>query len=646
MGNTSKIRQFGRVSHVNSKVETMKDGGKKSPAKKKQSIPEKYRARFEEERLETNIARMRGFAVYIVVLQVVLQAANALFPQGMGEGMEVPLVFYIVLSFVTLLMGIIYWVLLSLAKQGRIKSRGKRVFLVHSLLYLYGVIQTAFCTFNILSHQGINGQLILVLLFGMIPILKPLQSTITILSSFFYTGAVMLGTQGITDVTGRSAWVKFFETDMRAYFFIINGLTILISIFIYRLYVSNFMKSVELEETNANLEETVAMRTGELEEKTLAALAASAAKSRFLASMSHEIRTPLNAIIGMTRVAKKAETREKNAASLDQISASSDHLLGILNDILDMSNIESGNFKIENDRFVLNGALSNTVDIVRERCGAAGILFSSNIDSLRELTVMGDKLRLKQVLINILGNAVKFTREDGKIDFTVKLEAETETSVDLSFTVRDTGIGISAEQRTRLFTPFEQGSVNSMKHGGAGLGLAISQSLVTMMGGGPIGVESEPGRGSVFSFRLSFGKAAVLRETGPATPDLSGKRILSVEDIEINRLVLSELLSETKAEIDEAVDGIEAVEKFKASPVGYYNFIFMDLLMPNMNGYDAARGIRSLNRPDAATVPIVALSANAYQEDVRQAIDAGMDSHLAKPIDFPALMQVLAEKIK
>jgi CheY-like chemotaxis protein len=150
-----------------------------------------------------------------------------------------------------------------------------------------------------------------------------------------------------------------------------------------------------------------------------------------------------------------------------------------------------------------------------------------------------------------------------------------------------------------------------------------------------------------FSFRLNFKKAPAVRETGePAAPDLSGKHILSVEDIEINRIVLNELLSETRAAIDEAVDGVQAVEKFKASPEGYYDFIFMDLLMPNMNGCDAARVIRSLPRADAATVPIVALSANAYQEDVSQAIAAGMDDHIAKPVDFAELMQVLAEKVK
>jgi CheY-like chemotaxis protein len=317
----------------------------------------------------------------------------------------------------------------------------------------------------------------------------------------------------------------------------------------------------------------------------------------------------------------------------------------MLNDILDMSNIESGQLTIANDRFVLKTAIENAADIIRERCAAKGLAFTCNTASLPEFTVTGDKLRLKQILINILGNAVKFTKEDGTVDFTIKLEAETETRADISFTVTDTGIGITAEQQAKLFTPFEQGSINSMKHGGTGLGLAISQSLVKMMGG-VIGVESSPGKGSVFRFRVGFEKTPAVQETGePVVPDLSGRHILSVEDIEINRMVLHELLSETKADIEEAVDGLEAVEKFKASPPGYYDFIFMDLLMPNMNGHEAARNIRALDRPDAATVPIVALSANAYQEDVSQAVAAGMDSHLAKPVDFAALMRILAEKI-
>jgi signal transduction histidine kinase/CheY-like chemotaxis protein len=623
----------------------MPETKKKPPANIRLEIPAKYRKRFEEERLETNVVRMLGFAIYIVGLQVVLQVTNVVSPQGEGEGMQIPLIYYIVLSLVTLLIGIIYWALLVQAKRHRIKSWKIRTFLVHSLLYIYFFIQMTFCTFNILSHQGVNGQLILVLLFGMVPILRPLQVALTIGGSFIYTTVLMLSTRHIVDPAGFSAWAKFIQTDMRAYFIIINGLTILISIFIYRLYVSNFLKSVNLEETNAHLEETVRTRTKELEEKTRAAQAASAAKSRFLTSMSHEIRTPLNAIIGMTRIAQNAGTPVKIRNSLNQISDSSDHLLGILNDILDMSNIESGQLKIENDRFVLNSALRNIADIIREHCAAKGLTFSYNGDSLPQLTIIGDKLRLKQILINLLGNAVKFTREDGRVDFTVTMEGETETRTEVSFTVQDTGIGMAAEQVEKLFTAFEQGSINSMKHGGTGLGLAIAQSLVQMMGG-TISVTSAPGKGSVFSFRLSFEKVPVLKETGvPMVPDLSGKRILSAEDIEINRIVLDELLAETKVTIDEAVDGVQAVEKFKASPEGYYNLIFMDLLMPNMNGYDAARGIRKLPRQDAVTIPIVALSANAYQEDVSQAMAAGMNGHIAKPVDFSELMRVLAEKV-
>ncbi|GHU65390.1 hypothetical protein FACS189447_04230 [Spirochaetia bacterium] len=622
----------------------MKKGQQPNPGKHT-SIPEKYKAKFEEERLETNITRMMGFAIYIVALQIVLQITNVLFPQGAGEGMQIPLDFYIVLSFLTLLVGIVYWILLGLARKHKIKKQKTKIFLVQSLLYIYGVIQMAFCTFNILSHQGINGQLILVLLFGLVPILSPLQSFTSIFISFVYTAALLFCTQNIVDAQGRSAWFKFFETDMRAYFVIINGLTILISTFIYRLYVSNFIKSVALEESNANLEETVRERTKELEEKTLAAQAASEAKSRFLTSMSHEIRTPLNAIIGMSQIAKKADSRQKADASTDQILSASTQLLGMLNDILDMSNIESGNLEIKQGRFTLNRIILDIIGIIDQRCLEKGIVFTHNADTLPSLTLSGDKLRLKQILLNLLGNAVKFTPEDGKVDLTIKIENETDSNAAISFSIKDTGIGISPEQQEKLFIPFEQGSINSMKHGGTGLGLAVSQNLVKMMGG-EITCESVLDKGSTFSFSIDFEKLAASGVSDVSeVPNLRGKHILIVEDIEINRIVLRELLAETNAVIEEAFDGAEGLEKFKASPEGYYDFIFMDLLMPKMNGRDAARNIRSLKRPDAARVPIVALSANAYETDITETLAAGMNSHLAKPIDFAALMRVLTDKL-
>jgi hypothetical protein len=188
----------------------------KKSVKSSFKIPEQYRARFEDERLETNVARMQGFAMYIVLLQIVLQIANAIFPQSIGAGMQIPLIYYIVLSLITLFTGIIYWILLSLAKRHTINSRRVRKFLVYSLLYIYFFIQMTFCTFNILSHQGINGQIILVLLFGMIPILRPLQSVLTILCSFFYTSIFILSTQNNVDANGGAACSTFLLSEWRA----------------------------------------------------------------------------------------------------------------------------------------------------------------------------------------------------------------------------------------------------------------------------------------------------------------------------------------------------------------------------------------------------------------------------------------------
>ncbi|MDR1203961.1 MAG: response regulator [Peptococcaceae bacterium] len=610
------------------------------------NVPEEYRARFEARRLETNVARMHGFAIYIVVIQVILQVINALYPQKSGDGMPIPLDYYIALSLASLLVGLVYWILFAQVRRGRIKSHGAKVFLVQSVLYLYALIQLTFCTLNILSHQGVNSYIILILMVGMVPVLSGGQGVMTVGAAFAYVLATLYFTQNITNSAGISAWQDFVDSDMRANLIIITGVTAFVSVFINNLYVSNFLKSVELEDANTNLEQTVRERTKELEEKTVAAQAASQAKSRFLTSMSHEIRTPLNAIIGMAHIAKKARTKEKSDASTDEILAASGHLLGILNDILDMSNIESGKLTIEKDRLVLNRVMEEVVSIIGEGCRTKGLVFSHNIDALPRVTAMGDKLRLRQVLINLLGNAVKFTPEDGQVYFLVNVTKETDAYADVRFVVKDTGIGIGEEQRERLFVAFEQGSAGNMKHGGAGLGLAISQNLVGMMGG-EITVESAPGKGSVFAFEIRLEKTADAGgEGGIVIPDLTGKHILSAEDIEINRVVLTELLAETNAQVDEAADGAEAVEKFRRSPEGYYDFVFMDLLMPNMDGYGAARGIRGLNREDAVKVPIVALSANAYPEDIDRAIEAGMNSHLAKPVDFGAMMRILTEKIR
>ncbi|MDR0875216.1 MAG: response regulator [Clostridiales Family XIII bacterium] len=608
-------------------------------------VPAAYEVRFEAKRLETNIGRMRGFAIYIVVLQLCLQVLNIMVPQLPGEGIEIPIMNYVILSLLTLVVGLVYWVLLTLAKRGKIKGQRTKQVLVQSLLYIYFAIQLIFCTFNVLSIQGLNSQIIMVLMIGLVPILPPLQSAITILASFIYVLLLAFFTQGIKDNDSFSSWDNFAFTDMRANFIIITCITIFISVVVYNLYVKNFLKSVELEEANDNLEATVEIRTRELAEQTLAAQAASAAKTRFLAGMGHELHTPLNAIIGMSQVAKNAITPERMETALGEIEASSARLLAMLNDVLDMSNIETGKLTIEKANFYFRRTVEEAANITTARAGIKGVAFRTNTEDLPEYIVHGDKVRLRQILVNLLDNAVKYTPAGGSVEFDVKADAGAADGgqrLCASFTVKDTGVGIPAAQQQKLFVAFEQGEVDNMKASGAGLGLAISQSLAGMMGS-EITVSSEPGIGSTFSLTLSFPIAEDGVVDGELTvPDLTGKRILIVDDIEINRVVLKTLLAETNTETEEAVDGIDALNKFGASPEGYYDLIFMDIMMPRMDGNEATRNIRNLERPDATTIPIVALSANALNADVELALASGMDSHLPKPIDYEMIMRALS----
>ena len=396
------------------------------------------------------------------------------------------------------------------------------------------------------------------------------------------------------------------------------------------------------------LEKTVKERTRELEIQTEASKVASQAKGEFLARMSHEIRTPLNAIIGMTTIAKQTVNMEKVQASLQEIGAASNHLVGILNDVLDMSKIESGKFILVDEPFILAKAMGEVSNIILQRTKEKSIVFSTNCVGLEGRAVLGDKLRLKQVLINLLGNAVKFTPVGGKIIFEAqKLEEDTQAMTVL-FAVSDSGIGIEENKIESLFQAFEQADNSiAIRFGGTGLGLSISQSLVHQMNG-EIVVESELGVGSVFKFTLKMPLVEFEEETEKShtdAPQYVGKRILLVEDIEINRYILKELLAPLSLEIDEAADGEEAVKRFAAMPEGYYQLIFMDIQMPNMDGYEATRQIRSLARRDAKIIPIIAMTANAYREDVEKAISAGMNAHLSKPIDINQVMDAISEWI-
>ena len=374
--------------------------------------------------------------------------------------------------------------------------------------------------------------------------------------------------------------------------------------------------------------------------------AASKAKSSFLARMSHEMRTPLNAIIGMAEITRaSAGDKEKTTSSLKQIVVSSYHLLSLINDVLDMSKIESGNLEILSQPFDLREALDETMAIISFRHTEKNINFTENVRQIPHYGIVGDKLRLNQVLINLLSNAIKFTEAYGDVGFAVEILGETETDVRIRFGIKDNGIGISEEQQARLFKPFEQADSSiASRFGGTGLGLSISHNLVQRMGG-RIELESTLGEGSEFSFTLSFAKSELVvepSEVSQAEVDFTGIHILLAEDVDINRFIIEELLTPTGLIIDMAVNGREAVEMFERSEPGYYRLIFMDIQMPEMNGYEATGAIRALPRPDAAKVPIVAMTANAYTEDVERALASGMNRHVGKPIDIEVLMKTLS----
>ncbi len=407
-----------------------------------------------------------------------------------------------------------------------------------------------------------------------------------------------------------------------------------------------FVRSGQMKK---RLEVTVLERTAELEVQTEAAKVASRAKSEFLSRMSHEIRTPLNAIIGMAQIARRSAAGEspKTLNAIKEIIAASSHLLDILNDVLDMSKIEAGKFTLDNEAFSIRAAIGDVGNIIAQRCEEKRIAFEIDLHGLEDIHVMGDKLRLKQVLINLLGNAVKFTDQGGRVGLDVS-RLEGGNGAALRFAVRDNGIGMTGKQLSRLFTPFEQADHSiASRFGGTGLGLAISRNLIHQMGG-EIRVNSAPGQGSTFTFDLAFARAAEPAcAPGPdldeSCPDLSGKRLLLVEDIAINRMIVLELLHRTNAVIDEAGDGQEALELFEKSPEGHYDLIFMDIQMPRLDGYEAARRIRELERRDAMSVQIIAMTANAYREDIDRALSAGMNGHLAKPIDINSVTRLLTE---
>ncbi|MDR0786161.1 MAG: response regulator [Treponema sp.] len=531
---------------------------------------------------------------------------------------------------------------------------------------------------------------------------------------------------------------------------------------------------------------TRAAMTDNLLEANRAALAGVQAKTNFLSHMSHEIRTPMNAIIGMTTIAQKASDISRIQYCLKQIENSSRQLLGIINDVLDMSKIEANKLEISNEEFAFEDMIQNVVNVVQVKMDEKGQEFYVNVENVFTRAVISDELRLSQVLINLLTNASKFTPDSGKISLSIRQTPIDNDTVRLHISVADTGIGVTDEQKTRLFHSFEQAeSSTTRKYGGTGLGLSISKSIVNLMGG-DIWIEDNPGGGSKFAFeiivkwgkvcrfnklpknlrrdlrilvvdddvntldyfesvlagfslecdkascgedaialverreqdgkpydltfvdwkmpgmdggqiaqeltRITRGKSivvmisvasqdeacAALNPLGlnhflpkPLLPstlyntilsligytgqnndvdkdetsshDWSGKKLLLVEDVEVNREVIIGVLEDARITIECAENGARAVEMFDKND---YDIVLMDIQMPVMNGFDATRAIRASGKPRAATCPIIAMTANAFKEDVRECISAGMNNHIAKPIDVKRLFDTLSDYLK
>ena len=384
----------------------------------------------------------------------------------------------------------------------------------------------------------------------------------------------------------------------------------------------------------------------ELEKSSQEVMRANQAKSDFLSHMTHDIRTPINGIMGMVEVIKKnCSDQNKVDECLDKIQKASGHLLDLLNDVLDMSKLESGKIQLEQIPFELEKEMKELQTIMETQAEEKGLTVFWDMTGICHNELIGSPLHMRRILLNLLSNAVKYNKKGGEIHLTVNEIMQNDKTALFEFKVADNGIGMSESFiEDKLFQPFVQGAGEARtKYQGTGLGMSIVQRIVREMTGS-IDVESKEGEGTTFTVTLPF--AINRSENVPKTieeqkPDISGMKILVVEDNDLNLEIAQFMLEEDKAVVEVARDGLQAVEAFKNSREGELEAILMDIMMPNMDGIEATKTIRSLDRADAKSIPIIAMTANAFVEDMRKTKEAGMNEHLTKPVDGEKLLQVL-----
>ena len=377
---------------------------------------------------------------------------------------------------------------------------------------------------------------------------------------------------------------------------------------------------------------------------------ANRSKSAFLMNMSHDIRTPLNGIIGLIKINmahfEDAELVRKN---YEKMLISADHLLSLINDVLEVSRLEDGTTELAHEPMDLEKVAHEVSSIISERAAEADITVGHSADAFECPYVYGSALHLRQIFLNIYGNCIKYNRAGGKIKTTVECAARDDRTVTYHWTITDTGMGMSEDFLKHIFEPFTQESDTARTHYmGTGLGLSIVKEFVSKMGG-TITLFSQKGVGTRFTFTIPFtiDHASQEAETASQSPvSLSGLHVLLVEDNELNREIALYLLKKEGMEITTCKNGAEAVKAFRESPLGYYDLILMDIMMPVMDGYEASRRIRSLPRRDASLIPIFAMTANAFQDDIEKSHKSGMNEHLTKPLNTKAMLSAIRKYVR
>lgn len=375
---------------------------------------------------------------------------------------------------------------------------------------------------------------------------------------------------------------------------------------------------------------------------------AAAAKSQFLANMSHDIRTPINGIMGMLEIIRKTKgNQDKEEECLDKIEVSSKLLLSLVNDVLDMAKLDTDAVVLSHEPFNLDRICIETVEAVSFQAEEAGLEVTGEHDDYTGINVLGSPLHLKKILINLFSNSVKYNKPNGKIHMSMKTLEQTEDTITCEFKIRDTGVGMSQEfVEKKLFHPFVQADTSSRSnYTGTGLGMSIVKQLIDKMGG-TISVESELGEGSCFTVVIPFEidhEASLKQSEEAENADISGLNIMVAEDNELNMEIIEFLLTEQGAHVEKVQNGQEALDKFEGSEPGTYDVILMDLMMPVMDGISATKAIRASKHAEAETIPIIAMTANAFYEDERKCLDAGMNAHLAKPLDMKMVVSTIAE---